>query len=169
MSHLLPCRKRSAVMASTVFQHANKFYTALDERANDEIWENGATVRVFRGRVTIIFRSLEISQSYYGRVKTGLVETGCISFAQVGSRGKTSAIILHHPPLADEFAVRENRPLTKNVEAAMLTQRMDGIENRLGGMNVVEALANVESRLRDLDSRVRQQDQEIITLKQQRR
>jgi hypothetical protein len=156
-------------MASTVFHHAHKFYTALDERAKDELWDNGAQVRVFRGKVTIIFRSLEISQSYYGRVKTGLTESGCISFAQVGSRGKPSAIILHHPPLAEEFALREGRPLTKTVEAAMLSQRMEGIENRLGGMNVVEALANVESRLRDLDSRVRQQDQEIITLKQQRR
>jgi hypothetical protein len=156
-------------MASTVFQHAHTFYTAMDERANDEIWDNGAEVRVFRGKVTIVFRSLEISQSYYGRVKTALIESGCISFAQVGSRGNPSTILLHHPPSSDEFSLREDRPLTKNVEAAMLSQRMDGIENRLGGMNVVEALANVESRLRDLDSRVRQQDEELITLKQQRR
>jgi hypothetical protein len=156
-------------MASTVFHHAHKFYTALDERATDEVWENGAKVRVFRGKVTIIFRSLEISQSYYGRVKTALTESGCISFAQVGSRGTPSTILLHHPPSSEEFALREERPLTKNVEAAMLSQRMDGIENRLGGLNVVEAFANVEGRLRDLDSRLRQQDQEIIKLKQQRR
>jgi hypothetical protein len=143
-------------MSSTLFQHAESFYNALYERTTVETLGNGVEARVFRGRVSVIFRSLGISQTFYGRVKAGLVESGCISFARVGSRGQDSEIVCHHKPEETEFMRRSNRPLTRSLENAILTQRLNGIESQLGGMNVVEALAEFEDRLRKLDSRIEQ-------------
>jgi hypothetical protein len=153
-------------MTSTLFQHAESFYDALDERAKDEVWNNELHVRVFRGRVSTIFRSLGISQTYYGRVKSGLVESGCVTFNKTGSRSQESEVLLHHRPIEVEFLRRQGRPLTKSLELAIVTQRLGGIETLVGGINVVEALAELESRLRQQDSRITQVERELQAARQ---
>lgn len=140
---------------SRLYQHMSRYYEELDSKAKDELQDEGIILRVFRGKVVNVFRSLEIPQSYYSKVRTSLINMGCITILQQGARGSNSILVLHHPPEKDEFDLhREDALLTPRLDSAILSQELKDIKKLLGGVNVVEALYDLQTELNDLRRKV---------------
>lgn len=132
------------------FQYTANFYDLLLANSQAEVYE-GLELRVFKGGLVDLFRKLGVSQSYYSSINRALREMGCISLIRRGSRGSGSVVALHHPPEQTEFVRFLNQPLTESPEAAKLAERLEILERRLGGMNIVEALRNMDERLNRLE------------------
>lgn len=140
---------------SMLFEHMTRYYKELDNLATNEEQEGGHVLRIFRGKVVSVYRSLEIAQSYYSKVRTSLINMGCMTILQQGARGTESVIVLHHPPDRDEFRLLKDEPgLTPRLDSAILAQRIADIEKQLGGLNVVEALSDIMDTVRTLEREV---------------
>lgn len=141
---------------STLLEHAQKFYELLDEVSNDEE-VNGKPLRIFRGKITQIFRKLEVSQAHYSTVRKLLVETGCVTPIQKGARGSESIMVLNHAPTEASLESVNSEllsPLTQRINPAILSQRVGDFEKQLGGINVVAALKEIDNKLSELEGRL---------------
>jgi hypothetical protein len=141
------------------FEHATDFFEALNAAATTES-VNGKNVRVFRGSVVEVFRSLGISQAHYSEVRAGLINSECVTIIQQGARGVQSIVVLHHPPVENGFGAPKDNVLTKDSEAAILIQQLNDVKRLIGSINIPEALINFEQRLTELDKRVTQIEQQ---------
>lgn len=155
-------------MGDTLYLHIFAFYKELDERSSFEEVAGTKDVRIFRGSITRIYNALGISRSYYSKVRNALIEMGCLTILSQGNRAEGTAIVLHRAPTDEDFRQWKDRPLTKAVDAAILSQRVGDIEKRLGGLDVVNALIDFEERIKQQDERLRELEQEIQALKQVR-
>jgi len=126
------------------FRHALDFYKLLTQRA---VSEDG--VLEFRGSIVEAFRSLGISQSYYSPITRGLYDSGAMSMKQRGARGTVSIIVLHEQPTAATWI--KSRLTTRSKPATLSEQQLEDILQQLGGINIVEALANHEARIKALE------------------
>lgn len=143
-------------MSTVVYEHLDKYYKELDSLAHDEDQEEGHTLRLFRGSVVRVYRSLGIPQSYYSKVRNGLITMGCITILQQGARGTESVVVLHHEPDADEYKLFvRNARLTPRLDGAILAERVDDLTRLLGGVNVPEALASQQQEINELKKEVR--------------
>lgn len=147
-------------MASdAVFDYASKFYSLMEREAKDEDIPSGRKARVFRGSVTNLFKEIGASQAYYSKVRKGLIDSGCMTILQQGARGLPTVILLQGKPMRETFVVSRPSDLTNRIDGAILAQRVDNLELRLGGINLLEALSNHETRLRELEGKVRKLEQ----------
>lgn len=136
-----------------VYRHMQNFYRHMDENAEDiEYRESTATdplpVRAWTGELVRTARDLGISNSYYSQVTRSLEAMGCITLLRRGSQNVGSVVALHHPPEFESF----NPDLTRRREAATLTeQRLKNLETLVGGINVGEAMLEIQTRLEILE------------------
>jgi hypothetical protein len=143
----------------TLFKYSSDFYAKLEKVSKVENVK-GVDVRVYRGHVSIAYRDLGYSYTYYGPIRRALERTGCFSVLQRGSSHQDSVIVLHHSPdLATWQATNED--LTAPIEDAMLRQQLEDLKQSLGGLNVAKVLTVQESRLDDLTGRVEQLEGKI--------
>lgn len=111
--------------------------------------ENGK----FTGKLTDIWNSVGASQTFYSKVRKLLLDEGCITVVERGSRNVPSVIVLNHPPPdAPPEAEREaaNPHLTRAATLARVEGRVKALEGwreSTGGINIAEALRNFEKRL----------------------
>lgn len=137
-------------------KYAREFYRILEQ---DQVLEtvDGKDLRVWRGKLTDVFRELRVTSKYYSTIRAILTKSGSITIVETGSRNRDSIVVLNHePPSLQEI---NNLGLTGTAPAATLTvelqRRLSALEawrESQGGINIAEALRNIENRLRKLEA-----------------
>lgn len=150
-------------MTTTFIGHCETVYRALDERATIKIiGEPPEEAKVFVGKVVEVFRSLGISQTYYGPVFKTLEEVGAILRIQQGGRNVDTVIQIKQLPtvwpenLGWKGRTVEDQPLTDDSTFAMLLSDVQALKDSTGGLNVVLALAELEQRIEALETHVQE-------------
>lgn len=141
-------------MITAVAVHARNLYELLDEKATMENVD-GLAVKVFRGPLTERYKAAHISKAYYSKIIRLLEDSGAISFLQKGARFQQSVILLNGEPDLDKLAELSPQPLTGATSSAMvqLEQRVENLEKRLEGLDLVSLLKNYEERLSALEQK----------------
>ncbi len=131
-------------MLRPLHNHALQLYDLMAERAKESDDGN------YHGSITATFQELGTSNGSYSAI-TGLLQTlGAITCLQRGARGIESIYTLGGRPTEEDFL---SVALTAKANPAMLLvqQQLNDIDTRIGRLNVVEALANLESRVAKLE------------------
>jgi hypothetical protein len=137
-----------------IFEVSSSFYDELHKQAKPEE-VNGEQTPVFRGSMTKVWHQVSNSQSYYVPVQDFLRSYGYMTILQRGSRGKDSVIVFHGRPNRADL---DGLDLTALSEPAKLKAEIEEIQKRLGGIDIVEAFANVEGRLKELETLVQREE-----------
>jgi hypothetical protein len=112
-------------------------------------------VKVYEGKVTYLYHSLGISQTYYGSIFKGLQQVGSITKVNRGGRGTApTAYVLHRKPALDEWKKLATKPLTRPRDFAILSQQVQDLAQQIGGINIGEALVHLEQRLERVEEKV---------------
>lgn len=154
MPLLLP--RRVAIVSSDGRPNIKgRFYAAaLYKLMDDEAQERevgGDKVRVWEGFLTHAVKTVGIPDGVYRRVFTLLEDTGCVQLISRGARGYPSMVVLLNPPTEDRL--RSPQVLTRREDAATLLARTQEFIDSLGGLNIAEAVVNIEERLQALEAR----------------
>lgn len=135
-----------------LFKHTLLFWRSLSAKANFEpmpgFEDKGS--RLFRGKIVELYRELGISQGYYTEIIRFLVDQGCITYIQRGSRGFETVIAVHEPPTLSDWErwkLLPSQGLTEPPDYATLELRIRALETLVGGINIVEALQRVKDEL----------------------
>ena len=139
-------------MTPTFITHCISVYNALDERAIIKPLPDGTEGRVFQGAVSPIYKSLGISQTYYGPIFQTLEDIGSILKLQRGVRGIDTVIALRGLPTdwPEDLGWKGGRsePLTEDSRYGKILREVQEIgEGTIGGINVLMALAELEQRV----------------------
>lgn len=133
-----------------IVRHTATFYDLLDQDAVTE-QVDGSALRIFRGKVTRVYRESGIPQSYYSDVFKQLEMQGCITFLQRGSKSVSSVIVLHQPPSAEGYVPPRKPDLTDAERYANVREDVEGLKTLVGGINIAEALKTIETRIDQLE------------------
>jgi hypothetical protein len=142
-------------MTETFINHCAKMYQALHERAVDKELSSGQTARVFTGSYTDAWKSTGISQTYYSPIRKWLEKNKAILVLQTGGRSVDTVIVLQglpDTPEADGWL--GNKGLTESTNYARLAESVAEIKKSLGGLNIVEILAEFETRVKSLEEQI---------------
>jgi hypothetical protein len=142
-------------------KYAREFYDLL---AKDAIVEPDGTLLVWRGRITEAFKELGATSKYYTPVRAILVKTGAITIVEAGSRNKDSIVVLNDPlpgpaelaPILAGLDLTGTRPGAKvwaDVERRL--SALEGWRETVGGINIAEALRDLEQRLASVEKLVK--------------
>jgi hypothetical protein len=144
--------------------YAHKFYELMVERAKLETIQGSfdvdipepVEVLVFRGKLTDIFVELKVSQKYYVTIRKILREYDCVQYLQRGTKAYDSIVILNHPP-PEEISPLLLTDSHSPAKIADVERRVTALEDwrvtTAGGINIGEALRNMETRLAKLERR----------------
>lgn len=138
-----------------IIRHITTFYDLLEQDAVTEKVD-GSSLRIFRGKVTGIYRESGIPQSYYSEVFRQLEMQGCITFLQRGSKSVSSVIVLHRPPTESDYVPPIKSDLTNPERYANIREDVEGLKTLVGGVNIAEALRTIETRLDQLEQQQKQ-------------
>ncbi len=122
-------------------EYCEKIYSAMEETAVDGFWT---------GKTTYLFKSLEIPTASYAPVMRRLRQHGCVEQIQRGSRDLPSIFRLVQDPrtMGENFS---GSLLTLSTpDAKLLEQRIEALEKRLGGLNVIKAIAELKQEIEAL-------------------
>jgi len=99
--------------------------------------------QVWRGSLTGVFDTLKISRTHYTLIYRVLEDGGFLSKLTRGGGGKPSAVALHFPPEASSLTLTDaNPPAT-----LPLVRRIESLERQTGGINIVEALMQMQEQV----------------------
>lgn len=146
-------------MTETFNTHCARVYKALDERATYRDNE-GVKERVFVGAVTPVYKLLNISQAYYGPIFKTLEDVGAILKVQTGARGIDTIIVLRGLPEAWPTGLgwdgSKSRPLTEDSRYGRILRDVQEMQDgKIGGVNVLLALSELEQRIIVLEKALR--------------
>jgi hypothetical protein len=122
-------------------------YDALKERAEDD---------TFTGSVVEVYRTLGISNQYYKQILQGLVESGAIEHVQRGHHKRPTIYKILKKPTKTELAkIDFLTPKTRRakVDDSEILRRLNELERRVGKVDVIAALTNLEKRITALEKR----------------
>jgi hypothetical protein len=89
------------------------------------------------------------------KVVKPLETMGCLQVVQRGVGQYPSVVVLRYPPTEDLWVQSDpNLPLTRRPAFDMLVSDVENIKRQLGGVNLKEALVNIEQRLRVVESKL---------------
>lgn len=126
--------------------HCALLYNKLDSEANED--------HVWQGKIIDACRSLGINVGSYSRVVNALRRLGCIEQLEQGYRSRPSIYRVHYPPTPEVWAERapdRTEDLTSAPSSDTMAARLKDLEAQIGGINLVDALANIEARLQQLE------------------
>lgn len=156
-----PSQNNKLVIPAPI-RHANAVWRLMLENAETEkvaipMTDDVVECLVFRGRIGDVFKAANVSNTYYTPVRKILVDFGSITILERGTVHNPSLVILDPdrppPTTAEELIVKSDpEDLTTDELLAMLLRRVEVLETRLGGINIVEAFRNVETRLSNVES-----------------
>lgn len=135
-------------MTVTFINHCIKMYEALNDRATDKELEDGKTARIFAGSYFECWKSTKIAQTYYSPVRKALERHEAISILQKG--GRSADTVIHLRGLPDAWDVdgwNDSVSLTKTRSYARMVSDVEETKRLVGGINIPEALREVERRL----------------------
>jgi hypothetical protein len=127
---------------------AIRFYDILAESAKPEKHQ-GVEISIFRGSLTRAWNAVGASNSYYSQVMRFLYDSGCLHLVQRGAASTPSVVAVIKRP-EPNVTVSSGR-LTTGPNPATLIQEVENIKRNVGGINIAEALAEIESRLEKLE------------------
>jgi hypothetical protein len=130
---------------------SNALFAHFIEHAETRVIE-GKTLDVWIGHLNRTCKSLGIPRGTERRVVGPLEAMGCIEILQRGAANYPTVVLLNRPPTEKLWADHE-KPLTSRQSYAMLSQRVEAIEKRLGGADIGEALLNLDRRTKALESK----------------
>jgi hypothetical protein len=134
-------------------RHSLSLYEALLQSSEQED-VGGMQLDVYRGSLVNTFKTLGIGMGYYSSAMRNLEDQGCVTKLQQGAKGVDTVIVLHHPPDEDAPKKSSRQPLTPPPDFANLSQRVEDIQKSLGGLNIVEALADIQRQVTELSERI---------------
>jgi hypothetical protein len=145
--------------ATAIYVH--QFYQELEKRAKLETVQN-VEVLIFRGKLSDVFESLSISNKYYSRIRKILLKYDCVQYLERGTRSYDSTLLLNHaPPPIEKFSEEDLTDRTGPDTVTEMARRLaeleqevavlGGLRDKLGGIDITEALRNLESRVRSLE------------------
>lgn len=108
----------------------------------------------FVGSITDVYKTLGISNQYYTQILRALVETGSVEHVQRGHHKRPSIYqLIHRPTKAQlaEFDFLTPRSRRVKVTEDDLLKRIEELERRVGKVEVIPALTNLEGRLSALE------------------
>jgi hypothetical protein len=109
---------------------------------------------VFTGSLTKLYQELGASTSYYSPIRKLLVDSGAIEITQRGTRSQVSEVTVKQ--LSENISpdpLTAARPAaTMGVEVDRRLASLEAWRETTGGLNIAEALRNMESRLSRLES-----------------
>lgn len=134
--------------------YAAALYARMEEEASED--------NVWVGKIVETCKSLNIPAGGYNRAMNALRKLGCVDLLARGTGGdRQSAIRLIRPPTPDVwedgFVNSRDATLTRGPSLDMLRQEVRDMHKQLGGINLIEALAQVEERLVRLEGFVSEQ------------
>jgi hypothetical protein len=115
----------------------------------DEV--DNLSIRVWRGSIVDAYKSLGVSQTFYTPVMNTLKDLGCITVLSSGRRASPSVLALHHAPDETEYLFYSESRLKNSPESAKLRGRLEMLEKRIGGINIVDTLVELEKRVARLE------------------
>jgi hypothetical protein len=130
-----------------IFRHTIRFYDALSEQAKVE-----EGLQVYRGHpTTVTTDELDLPLPYYSKMREILIAIGCVKQIKRGS-GKTESVwVLVRQPTETDFegvGPANNKP---NTEFRLYQLATDAaiarLEARLGGLDVVKAVLELNAKL----------------------
>lgn len=147
--------------AGATLVYAHKFYDALVELAQSELIPGegiDSEVLVFRGKLMDVFQSLGLSATYYSRIRRIFIKYDCVTYLQRGTKSYDSVLVLNHaPPTAQEISPADLTDDPSGATMAAMADRLEDLEREvsiltqwresLGGLNILEALRDIEKRL----------------------
>lgn len=151
MKHEVPTRGGEPLR---LYAQCCKLYEAMVPTA--EVKDiNGSELFVWSGKITILYKSLEIPQGAYGKVMNQLYHLGSITRLIQGSEAVPSEFALHHHPSERAWSLPYRPPsdepdLTGRVMPATIVQlerKVDDIARATGGLDLVSVLAEFQKRL----------------------
>lgn len=133
-----------------LLQYAIKFYQYLDEQAR----ENEYHERVFTGKVSEAYKAVGASSAYHSGIRKLLIESGSVTVLKRGTGKQDSEWLLNG---LDEniLSVPLTPPGAAATMGAQVERRLQTLEawrETTGGINIAEALRNIESRLTQLEA-----------------
>jgi len=137
-------------MSIAAFHHAKALYRVFDDNAMPEKVDD-VYVRVWRGSIVDTYKSIGASQHFYTPVMSTLKDLGCVTVLSAGRRARPSVLALHHPPDETEYLFYSENRLTNSPESAKLRGRLELLEKRIGGINIVDTLVELEKRVARLE------------------
>lgn len=113
----------------------------------------------FIGSITSVYNTLGISNQYYTQILRALTETGSVEHVQRGHHKRPTIYRLIHRPTKSqlsEFDFLTPRSKRDKVTEDELLKRIEVLERRVGKVEVVPALTNLEGRLQALEKNATQ-------------
>lgn len=134
------------------------YCSLLYERMNSEatIEEN---LKVWRGKVISTCLELGIPEGSYSKVVNKLRSMGCIEQVMRGYRGSAPSVFtLQYPPTSEVWdrSISGTIPLTDGPTLDRMAAMLEDLRRQIGGVNLVDALVNIEERLSKLETAVKE-------------
>lgn len=138
-------------------RYAREFYAILEADAVEE-QTGDQFLTVWRGKLTDVFNKVGATNKYYSTIRSILLKSGSITIVEAGARNRDSTVVLNHaPPDGDEIAklgLTGARPAGKMWEGmAQRLSALEGWRETTGGINIAEALRDMERRLTRLEGK----------------
>jgi hypothetical protein len=132
-----------------IAEYARQLYNLMDSLAK----ENEYHERVFTGSITDLYKDIGASTSYYTAIRKFLLDAELITILQRGNAKQQSQVRLNE---LSENILR--KPLTAAPRAATMgadvqrrLERLEAWRETTGGLNIAEALRNIEDRVTRLE------------------
>ena len=136
----------------TVLKYAIQLYQYLDERAEVNQYHE----HVFTGRVGEAYKAIGASSTYHSDIRKLLIESGSVTVLQRGTGKQASEWVLNG--LDENILVVPLTPpepgATMGVQVDRRLAALESWRETTGGINIAEALRNMESRLTKLEGQV---------------
>lgn len=136
-------------------------YERMESESTIEVVDD-KSVKVWSGALLATCRSIGIPDGSYKRVIDALRRLKCLEQLSVGKRNTPSVFLLQSPPGASVW--EQARGELKGLTQAPTLDRLSGevetlreqIKTQLGGLNIVEALIEIEKRLSKVEKRLKE-------------
>lgn len=135
------------VTDATLLRYCCTLYDLLETTASEAELGN-----VWEGKITEVFKDTGISNSHYGKVMDVFYRCGAAEQLRRGARGAPTQILLKARPDEEMIASVFTPGLTSDTPHAMLMRRIEVLERRLQGIDLVKLLDNFEKRLRRVET-----------------
>jgi hypothetical protein len=134
--------------------HCASLYAKMDAEAKES---DSSGARIWRGKIVDACISIGIAIGSYSRVVNALRTLGCIEQLEQGNRGRATSYRLVYPPTPEVWkrnAPERTEDLTNAPSLDILSAQIEDVKQelkaRLGGIDVVAALATLEQQVSNL-------------------
>lgn len=157
--YLLDISRMPAVLKYTHLVYQTMLAKAQVETVIIPMIDDERTGPVFRGNFTEVCESVKASKGYYSQIRRILLDNGCMYQLERGTAHSPSVILLDdtkRPPMTESDNVKSGALRLTDVDQSvrLLGERVEVMESRLGGVNLTDALKNMETRFSRIERKL---------------